>query len=185
MEEKRGMNIDESERKRRSELAKQLHERRDPVTGRRLFGGSQKGSGRPKKRRATEIINDQIEKNALEYFQRLHDIAMSKKADAVSIQAIQNLIAIANKETDIQVREDRNLDSTSTEELIELVASRYARLIESGKLPTDFEGTAEEVTDYPELDEGNAEQDESEGSSDDGPASTGSGTSAFTRRTTN
>lgn len=178
------MDIDETERARRSELAKQLHQKRDPVTGRRLFGGNQQGAGRPKKKRATEIINDQIEKNALHYFQRLHDIAMSKKADAVSIQAIQQLIGIANKETDVQAREDHNLDNTSTEDLVEIVASRYARLIESGKLPIDFEGTAEEVTDeLREIGEGNVAEDAEERSSSDGPPSSGFGTSPFARRT--
>lgn len=181
------MNIDESESKRRSELAKQLHERRDPITGRRLFGGHQPGAGRPKKRRATEVINEKIEANALDYWQRLHDIAMSKKADAISIQAINQIIMIANKETDIQTREDRSLDKVGTEELIEIVSSRVARLAESGKLQVaDYEASAEEYTDseLAELNEGSFVEDESEGSSDDGSTSSGLGAATFPRRST-
>lgn len=154
MSEKQRYNIDNAEIERRRERAKELHNKRDPVTGRPLFGGKQPGAGRPRKRRATDVMNEEIEKNAMLYYQRLHDLAQSKK-EGIALAAIRQLIEIANKETDVQAREDRNTSEKTTEELKEFVASKLARLAESGKLPVDFViNEAEVIEDQPGLNSG-------------------------------
>lgn len=180
------MELSPEEIQRRSKLATELGQRHDPLTGRRVFGGHQPGSGRPKKRRATEIMNDEIEKNAKDYWQRLHNIALNDPKSALAIQAIGQLVAIANKESDIQAREDREMEKTSTEDLIEIVSTRLARLSESGKLPFDFEADesdAEEITEpIAEIEQRIIDDDEPEGSSGNGSTGSGFGTSAFARR---
>ncbi len=182
-QEKHKYTITDEERKRRSDRAKALAARRDPVTGKRLFGGDQ-GGHRPKKKRATEIINDEIEKHALEVWQALYKALKSNK-EMVSLQAARQMVEITNQETSVTMKEDRNLEATTTEELIELVSSRLARLAESGNLPFDFELGEDEVTevsDEPRELEAGAEQDEPEGSGGTGRTDAGSGTSAFSRR---
>jgi hypothetical protein len=68
---------------------------------------------------------------------------------------------IANKETDVQAKEDRQTIKQTTEELRAQVASRLARLAESGKLPLAVVNEAEQaiadaevIEARPELDSG-------------------------------
>jgi hypothetical protein len=183
-EEKHKYTISDEEREKRRERAKALASRRDPVTGKRLFGGDQ-GGRRPKKKRASEIINDEIEKHALEVWQALYKALKSNK-EMVSLQAARQMMEITNKETDVTMKEDRNIENTSTEELIELVSSRLARLAESGKLPFDFELDGEEVEDIsdgPAELEASVDEDEPEGSGESGTTNARSGASPFGRRT--
>jgi hypothetical protein len=190
-EEKQKYTISDEERERRRERAKALAARRDPVTGKRLFGGDQ-GGRRPKKKRATEIINEEIEKHAQEVWQALYR-ALNSKKEMVSLQAARQMVEIANKETDVTIKEDKSLETTSTEELIELVSSRFARLAESGNLPFEFElgeGEVEEVAGSPELEAGDAEAEqggeaEPEGSSGSSDTDAGPRTSPFGRRSPN
>lgn len=156
--EKQKYSITPAEIERRRERALELHSRRDPITGRPLFGGKQAGSGRPRKRRATEVMNEEIEKRAMEYFIKLNELAQSKK-EGIALAAIRQIIEISNKETDVQAREDRVAENKTTDELRNLVASKLARLAESGKLPVDFViNEADIIEDRQELDSGESEQ---------------------------
>lgn len=186
------LNITDAERKRRSELARELHARRDPVTGRNVFGGSQPGQGRPRKKRATEIMNEKVEQHANEIFNRLLNILRNGK-NIESLQAANQLVAIANKEADIQTKEEKNIENTSTEELMELVATRIARLSERGVIDFDFEGQAEDV-EAPAIAAGNEgtgdedvdeREDEPPGHSEASGSDERPGTSPFTRRSSN
>jgi hypothetical protein len=180
-EEKAKYTISDEERERRRERAKALASRRDPVTGKRLFGGDQ-GGRRPKKKRATEIINEQIENHAMEVWQALYKALKSNK-EMVSLQAARQMVEITNQETTVTMKEDKNLEATSTEELIELVSSRFARLAESGNLPFEFELGGEDVEEVEpaELEAGSNEH-EPEGSSSSSDTGSGSRTSPFGRR---
>lgn len=174
--------ISDEERQRRSDRARELTKRRDPVTGKPVFGGNHaKITGRPRKKRPTEIWNDKIEKHAEEIWSALYK-AMNSNKELISLQAVKQIVEIANKETDVTLREEKNIENTSTEELINLVSTRLARLAESGKLPFDFDADAEEIIDGPEQLEAGPDEDEPEGSSGTGATDAGSGTSAFARR---
>lgn len=134
-------NLTPAERQRRSELAKELHGKRDPITGRQLFGGPQPGSGRPRKKRVTESLNEHIEQHADEIFESMLKALRSNKP-FVSLQAAKQMVEVSQMEMVHQAREERQLEDTPTEELVEIVASRLARLAESGAIPYDIEGTA-------------------------------------------
>lgn len=177
-------NITPEERERRRQRALELAQRRDPVTGKRVFGGNQ-GGHRPRKKRPTEIWNEKIEKHAEEVWEALFR-AMKSNKEMVSLQAIRQIVEISNKETDVTLKEDRSIEGTSTEELIELVSSRLARLAESGKLPFDIELTEDEVVEIgPGELEAGSDEDESQGSGGTSPTDARSGTSPFGRRSTN
>lgn len=181
--EKKKYTISEEERQRRSDRAKAMHkEIADPATGRRRLGGPQPSSGRPKKKRPTEIWNEKIEKHAEEVWTALYR-AMRSNKEMVSLQAVKQIVEITNKETDVMFKEERSIDSTSTEELIDLVSNRLARLAEAGKLPFDIELGDESISEVPagELEVGSA-QDESQGLSGIGETDATTGTSAFARR---
>jgi preprotein translocase subunit SecD len=177
------LDISDAERQRRSELAKQLHGKRDPVTGRPLFGGKQPGAGRPRKRRATEVINEKIEAHADEIWGRLLEVMRQKKSDQNALMAVKQMMEITNKETDIQAREEKSLEGTPTDELVEIVASRLARLAESGALPVDITISDADVVEDRSIGTTELEEDGSEGSSSSGEPDRGSGTSPFARRT--
>lgn len=138
------MNLTEAEHQRRSDLAKDLTKRVDPITGRPLFGGKQPGSGRPRKVRATQKLNEKIIDATDDIWQRLeNEMKHGKSMNALA--AIRQMMDISKVETDIEAKEEQNLDEIPTEELLEMYASRLARLHESGLLDYDIDGTAEDI----------------------------------------
>lgn len=174
------LNISDAERKARSDRAKALHRRTDPVTGLTMFGGRQPGQGRPKKKRATEVINEKIEAHANEVFEAMLKGLRSPKP-FVALQAARQMVEVSKYEYDTQAKEERSLESISTDELVEIVSSRMARLAESGNLTYDFEGTATAI-EPARLDEGQGEQDEPQAIAGSGEGNTGLRTSPFARR---
>lgn len=185
------MNLTEAEHERRSQLAKDLTKRVDPVTGRALFGGKQPGAGRPKKVRATEKLNEKIIEATDDIWRRLEN-EMKNGKSMNALAAIRQMIDIANKETDIQVKEEQNLEEIPTEELLEMFASRMARLAESGLLDYDIDGTAEDLGEAEVIESGDRgsgedswQEDEPQGSDGTGQANAGLGASPFARRAEN
>jgi hypothetical protein len=176
-----------AEKKRRRDLAKELGKKIDPITGRRVFGGPQPGSGRPRKKRATEVLNEKIEDHADEIWDAMYR-ALNSNKPFVALQAAKQMVEISKMETDYQMKEERSLEDTPTEELVELVARRFARLADSGIIPYDIDGEAVEVE--PEAlgrgsDEDNPGEvtDQQEGTAEVREAASGLGASAFARRT--
>lgn len=144
----------EEERKRRSEQAKKNHQIVDPVTGKRKFGGPQPGSGRPRKRRLTEALNEKIEGQADNMFHELKSIMTDSKSESNKLRAIQVMLDVAVEESKFQQQEKKDLDSMSNEDLINLIESGVGKLSENGELNFDFDSTAEEITEQPGLEEG-------------------------------
>lgn len=152
------LNLPPEERKRRSELAKALHNKVDPVTGRKLFGGRQPGGGRPKKKRVTEVLNEKIENDADEIYRALKH-GLKSESDKISLQAARQMVDISIKEIEYQMKEDKGIDEMATEELIDLIYSGVHRLNASGEVTFDFiDGNAEEIGEQPELEEYSQDQ---------------------------
>lgn len=145
----------EAELKRRSEQAKKNHQMIDPVTGRRKFGGPQPGSGRPKKRRVTEVLNEKIEGEAENIFFELKNIMTSSKSEANKLRAIQTMLDVTVEEAKFKQQEQKDLDNMSAEDLVSLIEGGITKLSESGDLNLDFIDTeAVEIEEQPELEEG-------------------------------
>lgn len=148
-------NYSEEELKRRSEQAKKNHQAIDPVTGRRKFGGPQPGSGRPRKRRVTEVLNEKIEGEADNIFYELKNIMTGSKSEANKLRAIQTMLEVATEESKFQQQEKKDLDNMSAEDLVSLIEGSVAKLSENGDLNFDFiDSEAVEVQDQPELEKG-------------------------------
>lgn len=124
----------------RSERAKALH-----AEGK--FGGPQPGSGRPRKKRASEVIAEQVADEAQTFYDRLMTIARHGN-DTNALASIRDLLKIEEAE---QIRKDRDkerVEDMARDELLILVAGKIQELAESGAIPTEFiEGTAWEVED--------------------------------------
>lgn len=183
MSEKPKYTITDEERQRRRDRALQLHKE-----GR--LGGSKYGKqgGRPKKIRASEIVAQQAQEHADEIVKAMRD-GLRAKQPSIRLQAARQWLEVESKEYDLKVKEDRALEQLSTEELVEAIAERFARLSDTGSIPA-FDADisdAEELGPAGELAEGTDETEPGEVGQDDvaedGSGTRGSGTSPFARRT--
>src|SRR5689334_4196708 len=125
------MELTEEERKRRS-----LQARENFAAGK--FGGPQPGSGRPRKKRISEVIADQVDDEAQTFFDRLMTIVRSG-TDSNAITAARELISISEKEAARRDREDDKIDDMHRDQLLLLVAMQFKELSDRGLIP-DFSG---------------------------------------------
>jgi hypothetical protein len=119
-----------------SERAKQLHQE-----GR--FGGAQFGKmgGRPRKKRASEIVAEAAEKNASKIIKAFEDALDEDNKPEVRINAAKEWLKIEQTEASLQIKESQAYDEMDVDELISVIAERYEKVM--GSVP----GTAEEITD--------------------------------------
>ena len=113
------------------------------------FGGPQPGSGRPRKKRISEVIAEQVDDEAQTFYDRLMQI-VREGTDSNAITAARELIAISEKEADRRDRQDEKIDDMHRDQLLLLVAMQFKELSDRGLIP-DFagiiDGEASEVTD--------------------------------------
>lgn len=136
--------ITEEERQRRAERARQLHQQIDPETGRRLFGGPQPGSGRPRKKRAAEIVAEAAERSAKDIIDAFKDALDPEQPASVRLQAAKQWLEVENREAALQLQEDKELKDLDQDALIERVAGAILRL---GQTP-GFRGRAESRAEF-------------------------------------
>jgi len=133
------------------------------------FGGPGRGQGRKRKKRVSEFIAEQVEAEAQTLYDRLMTIAREANPTA-SLGAINQLLAIEEKERQIQEREEERLEDMHRDELLAGVVSMLGELMEGGVIPNVIDGIASEVVDFedravdgpralPEGSEGSAGQD--------------------------
>ena len=134
------LDIDEAERARRSQLAKDLHKKG-------VFGGKQRGAGRPKKDRAQEHVAEAVRDEAENIVKALK-AALNSGQPSTRLKAALAMLDIEQREHEFVMRqEQRAYENLSRDKLIELIAKRIAHLNESGiEFPSfDVEGEAEEI----------------------------------------
>lgn len=135
------MQISEEERKRRSQMARELH-----AQGK--FGGRQPGSGRPKKKRASEIVAEQARVEAENIIEVFRDSIRSDNPASVRLNAAREWLKIEQAEADLQLREERQLEGLSTTQLVEMIMGRLVRVQEfGGVLPEELAGLLETSSD--------------------------------------
>lgn len=122
---KRSYNISEEERQRRSERAKQLVKQGK-------IGGVQKGAGRPKKERASEVVAEKIREDGERIYRALRK-ALNSKSDSVALKAALAMIQIEREEEEYQAKEEQRMyENLSREKLLEMVGQHIKKLEESG-----------------------------------------------------
>lgn len=131
------MQISEEERERRRKMARELHSQGK-------FGGRQPGSGRPKKKRASEIVAEQARVEAENIIEVFRDSIRSDNPASVRLNAAREWLKIEQSEADLQLREERQLDGLSTTQLVEMIMGRLSRVQEfGGVLPDELAGLLE------------------------------------------
>lgn len=131
--------ISQEESERRREVALRLHGEVivDPQTGeeRRRFGGPQPGSGRPRKKRAADLILEKIEKDpervALALWENLADTVPAH----IRLQAAGKVLEIEQKAFEDELREAEQLAKMERGDLVSLVLERLEKLADAGVIP--------------------------------------------------
>lgn len=134
MGEGRKLNLSPEERERRRQRALELHQQVDPDTGRRRFGGPQPGSGRPRTKRAAELVAEAAQQNANLIIRAFRDALQQESPIAVRVQAARQWLDVENREAELQLKEEHELAKLEESELRDRVAAALQRLAESGAL---------------------------------------------------
>lgn len=117
------------------------------------FGGKGRGQGRPRKKRASEVIAEQVSTEGQEIFDRLMEITRGGK-NMESIAAANSLIAIEEKERKLQMEEEQSYEHMRGNDLAELLWNQLKELSENGTADFAFEIDEGE---YSEIAEGAAD----------------------------
>lgn len=120
VEPKRKLNLSDEERQRRSEAAKKRHEE-----GR--LGGSEFGSlgGRPKKKRATEVMAEGIAGMGEEMLGVLKDAMDEQNPHSIRLKAVEAATKIEEKEARLQMDEEEHLREMGHDALVDAVAKKF------------------------------------------------------------
>jgi hypothetical protein len=121
------LELSEEERLRRSERMRQLH-----AEGK---AGGQYGKlgGRPRKKRASEIAAEEIEKKGKELFDHLWDLVENGK-EKTKLDAIKTAYALEEQERKVIVEEEVRYDQLKHTQLAELVIGNLFELVRGGEI---------------------------------------------------
>jgi hypothetical protein len=129
--ERKKMELSPEEKKRRSELAKKLHEEGK-------FGGPQKNAGRPKKDRAQEVVAEKIRDSGNEIFNALKS-ALESDSPSVKLKAALAMLDVENSEVEHQRKEAKeDFEDATKEELIQFIIPKLKEFVEAGLIPAGF-----------------------------------------------
>ena len=110
------------------------------------FGGKGRGQGRPRKKRASEVVAEQVSAEGQEIFDRFMEIVRGGK-NMESIAAGQALLAVEEKERKVQLEEEQTYEHMRGNDIAELIMHQLAELSANGSIDFDFidEGEYSEV----------------------------------------
>src|SRR6476659_2881435 len=97
------------------------------------FGGKGRGQGRPRKKRASEVIAEQVASEGQEIFDRLMEITRGGK-NSESIMAANSLIAIEEKERKLQLEEEQSYEDMRGNDLAESIMTLLYELSADGAI---------------------------------------------------
>jgi hypothetical protein len=121
----RKIHLSDEERQRRRERALEL-------VAQGKIGGARDGAGRPRRRRAGEIVAEKIENEASKIFAAVQDGLSDQQPIKVRLAAAKMALDIEQREAEIRLREESQLERMSANELAEQIAQRMSRLHAAG-----------------------------------------------------
>ena len=131
--------ISEEERLRRSERAKELHQRRNP-DGTPVFGGPQPGSGRPRKIRMSEVVADKVRAKAEDVAAAIIDNLDASKQPHIRLAAARQALEVEAIDDKNRRDDEAEFERKNDSELRQLLAQSLAALNGSGALQGLLEG---------------------------------------------
>jgi hypothetical protein len=137
--------LEPEDRERRRKLSNKAKERHaqvaDPQTGRRVFGGPQPGSGRPRKKRVAEAVAEKATEEQERVVNALFSGLKKSNDPKVRVATAEKIIKIEHKERELQLHED-SFQGKSEEDFREWLEDRLVGLSLAGDLPTPGESSA-------------------------------------------
>ncbi len=135
---------DVERREKQREVAKRLVEEGK-------FGGAGRGQGRPRKKRASEVVAELTASEGQDIFDRLMEITRGGK-NGESIAAARTLLETEEKERKLQIEEEQTFESMRGNDLADSIQTLLYELSASGaiELPIaegEFTEVAEESAD--------------------------------------
>lgn len=115
------LDLTPEQRKERSERAKKL-------VAEGKIGGPRPGSGRPKKKRASEYVAEAARAHAKDIAEAFVDSIAPTAPPAIRLQAAKDWLLIEQKEAEIQIKEERTFDDMTETELRDLVMQRLEKI---------------------------------------------------------
>lgn len=149
--EKKKLNISDEERKRRSEaMKKRIEEGKAGAAFGRL-------GGRPKKKRASEVVAEEASKHGKEIAQVFLDAMDETNPNSIRIKGAEGILKVEEKEARLQMDEEEHFAKMGRDELAGELArmlsgnpvimdtlSRAATMVQNGEVEPTIEGEAEE-----------------------------------------
>lgn len=128
--------VERERRRKLSEAASARHAQVvDEDTGRRLFGGPQPGSGRPRKQRVAERVADLAQgPRQKEVIDALFAGLSRGNSSDTRRRTAEAIVRIEHQERELQMREDEFSDKPK-DELMEYLITLFAKLGARGELP--------------------------------------------------
>lgn len=112
---------------RRKDLAKKL-----VAEGR--IGGPRPGSGRPPtKRRAAQAIAEAANNHTKEIIDAFKSGVDPSQPASVRVTTAEKWLGVERQESELRLKEDRQLEDMSADDLINLIASKFARVKAGGQ----------------------------------------------------
>jgi hypothetical protein len=131
--------LEPEERERRRKLSEAASARHaqiiDPESGRRLFGGPQPGSGRPRKQRVAERVAELAQgPRQKEVIDALFAGLGKGNSSDTRRRTAEAIVRIEHQERELQMREDE-FSEKPKDELLEYLIGLFAKLAARGELP--------------------------------------------------
>lgn len=104
------------------------------------FGGRQPGAGRPKKKRASELVAERATIESESIVAAFRDGLSPLNPASVRVNAAREWLKIEQAEADLQLREERQLEGLSTAQLVEMISGRIQRIHDIGELTPELAG---------------------------------------------
>lgn len=142
-------------REKQREVAKRLVEEGK-------FGGAGRGQGRPRKKRASEVVAEKVAEQGSDIFDRLMEITRGGN-DGNSISAARTLLETEEKERKLQLEEEQSYEDMRGNDLAESIQNLLYELSANGtiELPIlegEFTPLAESSTDRTVEESGSVEE---------------------------
>ena len=135
------LDLTPEERERRAENMRELH--------REGKAGAQFGhlGGRPRKKRASEVIAQKVAEEAEEIWTNLRALAFDSDSEKIRMDTSFRLIDIEEKERKVNVEEEVRYEQLKHAELAELVIGNLFELVRNGSIDLGQIVDAEDIED--------------------------------------
>lgn len=136
------------EKKKRTlspEVKEKLRENAKAMVASGKIGGPRPGAGRPRKKRASELVAEKAAEEAEMIVDVFKDSLQPHNPASVRLKGAEAWLKIETDEARLKMEEERHVDEMKTNEIIELIVNKLDKLNNAGVLPDIIEGQAIDV----------------------------------------